>query len=186
MFSFYTTRHNFFPAHKAALHPWQPGKQFRCPSQGYQASTAKGSPAAFEIRHPYHDLSNCLEEKGIKINGNKEASLPGRRCGVSLLHPLEDNPGNHRHTHRRSWSSCCRWFPHGSAYGTKSSDLRACQALLGYLVLPGTIRLAFHSGIHPHLPQRRRDASSLPSPVAAGAVGCKVPATRSASALGAC
>ena len=87
--------------------------------------------------------------------------------------------------HRRSCGHGCRWFRHGSAYGTKSSDLRACRALLGYLVLPGTIRLAFHSGIHPQLPQRRRVASSLPSPVDAVADGCTVPATRSALALGA-
>ena len=71
MFSFYTTRHNFFPAHKAALDPWQPGNQFGPPSQGYQASTAKGSPAAFGIRRPGHDLSSRLMEE----------RLQGRRCG---------------------------------------------------------------------------------------------------------
>ena len=83
------------------------------------------------------------------------------------------------------YRSCYRRFPHGSALGTKSSDLRTCQVLLGYLVLPGTIRLASHGGIHPHLAQRRGDASLLPSPVAAVADGCTVPVTRSALALGA-
>ena len=87
--------------------------------------------------------------------------------------------------HRRSCSNGCRRYRHGSAYGTKSSDLRACRALLGYLVLPGTIRLAFHSGIHPHLAQRRGDAFPLPSPVGAVADGCGMPATSSALALGA-
>lgn len=85
--------------------------------------------------------------------------------------------------HRRSCRHGCRRSPHGSAIGTKSSYLRTCRALPCYLVLHGTIRSAFHSGIHPHLPQRRRDASSLPSPVVAGADGCTAPGTPSALAL---
>lgn len=76
------------------------------------------------------------------------------------------------------------WLPQGSALGTKSSYLRTCQALPCYLVLHGTIRSACHSGIHPHLPQRRCDAYTLPSPVATVADGCTVPVTRSALAFG--
>ena len=93
--------------------------------------------------------------------------------------------GNPDAPHRRPCRHGCGWFRHGSAYGTKSSDLRTCQVLPCYLVLHGAIRLAFHSGIHPHLSQRRGDASLLPSPVDAAAFGCGMPATSSALALGA-
>ena len=50
---------------------------------------------------------------------------------------------------------------------------------------PWNDTISFYSGIHPHLSQRRGDASLLPSPVAAVADGCTVPVTRSALALGA-
>lgn len=180
MFSFITTRHNFFPAHKAALHPWHPGKQLRCPSQGYRVSTAKESPAAFGIRRPGHDLFSCF--KGKKARTVADACVGGslgtRRRSVPAICNL-DAP------HRRSCSHGCGRYRHGSAYGTKSSDLRTCQVLPCYLVLHGAIRLAFHSGIHPHLPQRRGDAYPLPSPVGAVADGCGMPATSSALALGA-
>lgn len=87
VFFFYTTRHNFFPAHKAALNPWQPGNQFRCPSQGYRASTAKGSPAAFGIRRPYRNLSSCLMEKEDQDQRKQRdiaARPPMRVLAVSL------------------------------------------------------------------------------------------------------
>lgn len=87
-------------------------------------------------------IKSSYGNNGSEIREIIETSLPGRRWGVLPLHPLEGDPGNRRHTHRRSCSHGCRWFPHGSAYGTKSSNLRTCQVLLGYLVLPGAIRLA--------------------------------------------
>lgn len=161
------------------------GKAIQVPQPGLPCLHGQREPC--RLWNPASESRSMELSYGNNGSGIKEIKkiwLPGRRWGVLPLHPLKSHQGNRRHTHRRSWSSCCRWFPHGSAYGTKSSDLRACQALLGYLVLPGAIRLAFHSGIHPHLPQRRRDASSLPSPVAAGAVGCKASVTRSAFALG--
>ena len=45
--------------------------------------------------------------------------------------------------HRIQCRSYSLWSPHGSAYGTKSSNLRTCQVLPCYLVLHGAIRLAF-------------------------------------------
>ena len=149
------------------------GSNERHPSRGHLTPTAERGPAAFGIRHPDNHLFDCFR-------GNN-----GIRCGAALLHQVKKPHGNADAPHRRSCSHGCRRYRHGSAYGTKSSDLRACRALLGYLVLPGTIRLAFHSGIHPHLAQRRGDAFPLPSPVGAVADGCGMPATSSAFALGA-
>ena len=162
------------------------GKAIQVPQPGLPSLHGQRKPCSlWNPASGSRSIELSYGNNGSEIREIRETRLPGRRWGGLPLHPLEGDPGNHRHTHRRSCSHGCRWFPHGSAYGTKSSDLRTCQALLGYLVLPGTIRLAFHSGIHPHLPQRRGDAYPLPSPVATGADGCTVPGTRSALALGA-
>ena len=127
-------------------------------------------PALFNYRTPHR-------RKGYRTG-------IATRCSVAKANGLHDhNDCRYRPNASTAMTIIVTRFPQGSALGTKSSDLRTCQVLLGYLVLPGTIRLAFHSGIHPHLAQRPGDAFLLPSPVATGAVGCTVPVTRSALAL---
>ena len=146
----------------------------------------KGPPAGVTLS-PRPKEALQPSESGVRVtiyqivSTVKMESDAVSRCCIRGKRPM----GNADTPHRRSCSRGCGRYRHGSAYGTKSSDLRACRALLGYLVLPGTIRLAFHSGIHPHLAQRRGDAFPLPSPVGAVADGCGMPATSSALALGA-
>ena len=78
---------------------------------------------------------------GDKGNQGDIATWSPMRCAAAAS--SGESPRQPRHTHRRSRDHGCRWFPHGSAYGTKSSNQRL-PAVSVYLVLTDSqIRFAF-------------------------------------------
>lgn len=87
----------------------------------------------------YEVVSGKMGSRSMETRRHRRQAADAVRRGCIIW---KVSQGNHEHAHRRSCSHGCRWFPHGSAYGTKSSN-RRLPAVSVYLVLTDSqIRLA--------------------------------------------